>query len=87
MACRRYSESEVEDFKNSLKFVSREETELNELIYQTIVHLPEEVREFVCDRCRFLSIGGSANALVLSGVCLPHSLNLPGGRWAIEQGK
>jgi len=61
-------------FLNSLKFVSREETELNELIYQTIVHLPEEVREFVCDRCRFLSIGGSANALVLRELAPPFHL-------------
>ena len=40
--------------------------DIEQLILQALARLPKEVREFVCDRCRFLSIGGAANAVVLS---------------------
>ena len=63
--------------------------DIEQLIIQTLARLPEEVQEFVCERCRFLSIGRSANALVLSGsIALPFPLHSPEGiKWAIEQGR
>lgn len=66
-----------------------DETELPELIFKTVVQLPKDIQEFVCEHCRFLSIGGSANALVLNGsLAFPFPLNSPDGiKWAIEHGK
>lgn len=63
--------------------------DIEQLIIQTLARLPEEVQEFVCSGCRFLSIGRSANALVLSGsIALPFPLHSPEGiKWAIEQGR
>ncbi len=63
--------------------------DIEQLIIQTLALLPKEVREFVFDRCRFLSIGRSANAVVLGGsMLLPFPLNSSQGiKWAIEQGR
>lgn len=65
------------------------DADIEQLIIQTLARLPEEVQEFVCTRCRFLSIGGSANAVVLNGNMLfPPPLHFPEGiKWAIEQGR
>lgn len=72
---------------SSLYFNTHEVIE--QLIIETLARLPKEIREFVCDHCRFLSIGRSANAVVLNGsLALPFPLNFPEGiRSAIELGR
>lgn len=66
-----------------------DDAELEQLIIHVLAQLPEEVQEFVCDRCRFLSIGRTANAAMVGGrMIFPHPLHFPEGiKWAIEQGK
>lgn len=63
--------------------------DIEQSIFQCVALLPKEVQEFAIDRCRFLSIGGSANAAVFNGSLLfPPPLHLPEGiRWAIDQGR
>lgn len=70
-------------------FYRGNDSDLEQLIIDTFVRLPEDIQEFVCVHCRILSIGRSANGIVLSGKSvLPNPLHMPEGiRWAIEQGR
>ena len=51
-----------------------EDTRLHRWIVQTVARLPEEVRDFACERCRFLSVGRSALGMVIPADIATHAL-------------